>query len=150
METAMEANLKDKPVRQAPPAAATELADPPPAQTDKAAALPANLTMDKPVRQATPAPAMEPSDPPSMQTDNAVALPAHLKIIAPVARQDRDQTALVRQSLSIQKRHSAREALLGLSRKLATLVVALAAVLISLVAWDHYLTAPWTRDGRVR
>jgi multidrug resistance efflux pump len=29
-------------------------------------------------------------------------------------------------------------------------ILALAAVLISLVAWDHYLTAPWTRDGRVR
>ena len=105
---------------------------------------------DEPVRQAPPAPATEPPDPPSTQTDNGAAQPANLKILAPVAPQDRDQTALVPQSLSIRKRRSVPQALLASARRLATLVVALAAVLISLVAWDHYLTAPWTRDGRVR
>jgi RND family efflux transporter MFP subunit len=39
---------------------------------------------------------------------------------------------------------------LGLGSRLATLVIALVAVLISIVAWDHYVMAPWTRDGRLR
>ncbi|WP_244839840.1 efflux RND transporter periplasmic adaptor subunit [Mesorhizobium sp. 131-2-5] len=41
-------------------------------------------------------------------------------------------------------------ALAAVAKRLATLALAVVAVLISLVAWDHYLTAPWTRDGRVR
>jgi multidrug resistance efflux pump len=45
---------------------------------------------------------------------------------------------------------SVARALLPLARGLATLAIALVAVLISFVAWDHYLTAPWTRDGRIR
>nr|WP_246461305.1 HlyD family secretion protein [Mesorhizobium sangaii] len=43
-----------------------------------------------------------------------------------------------------------RLALAAAGKRLATLALALVAVLISVVAWDHYLTAPWTRDGRVR
>ncbi|WP_244441229.1 HlyD family secretion protein [Mesorhizobium sp. STM 4661] len=43
-----------------------------------------------------------------------------------------------------------RLALAAVAKRLATLVLALVAVLVSVVAWDHYLTAPWTRDGRVR
>jgi Biotin-lipoyl like len=45
---------------------------------------------------------------------------------------------------------SLARALLPLARQLATLVIALVAVLISILAWDHYLRAPWTRDGRIR
>src|ERR1041384_898553 len=37
-----------------------------------------------------------------------------------------------------------------MSRKLATLATFLIAVLVSLVVWDQYVIAPWTRDGRVR
>ncbi len=36
------------------------------------------------------------------------------------------------------------------SRKLATLAIFLIAVLVSLLVWDQYVLAPWTRDGRVR
>jgi multidrug resistance efflux pump len=36
------------------------------------------------------------------------------------------------------------------AKGLATLSVALAAVVMALVTWDYYVTAPWTRDGRVR
>src|SRR5262245_49361482 len=35
-------------------------------------------------------------------------------------------------------------------RKLATLAIFLVAVLVSLMVWDQYVIAPWTRDGRVR
>ena len=37
-----------------------------------------------------------------------------------------------------------------LLRKAATAAIAVVAVLIALVAWDHYNAGPWTRDGRVR
>ncbi len=35
-------------------------------------------------------------------------------------------------------------------RRLATVAIALVAVLVSIVTWDLYVTAPWTRDGRIR
>jgi multidrug resistance efflux pump len=35
-------------------------------------------------------------------------------------------------------------------RRLATLAIALVAIVMALVTWDYYVTAPWTRDGRVR
>ncbi|WP_245331802.1 HlyD family secretion protein [Bradyrhizobium sp. NAS80.1] len=37
-----------------------------------------------------------------------------------------------------------------LLRMAATAGIAVVAVLIALVAWDHYNAGPWTRDGRVR
>jgi RND family efflux transporter MFP subunit len=30
------------------------------------------------------------------------------------------------------------------------LAIAVVAVLVSIIAWDHYLRSPWTRDGRIR
>lgn len=39
---------------------------------------------------------------------------------------------------------------LSVSRRLATLAITLLAVLVSIVTWDIYVTAPWTRDGRIR
>jgi multidrug resistance efflux pump len=35
-------------------------------------------------------------------------------------------------------------------KRLMTLAIALAAIVMALVTWDYYVTAPWTRDGRVR
>jgi multidrug resistance efflux pump len=40
--------------------------------------------------------------------------------------------------------------LLACGKRLATLAIALVAVVMALVTWDYYVTAPWTRDGRVR
>src|SRR5215510_12075789 len=37
-----------------------------------------------------------------------------------------------------------------LLRMAATAAIAVVALLIALVAWDHYSAGPWTRDGRVR
>jgi multidrug resistance efflux pump len=39
---------------------------------------------------------------------------------------------------------------LAFTKRLATLAIALVAILMALVTWDYYVTAPWTRDGRVR
>ena len=35
-------------------------------------------------------------------------------------------------------------------KRLTTLAIALVAIVMALVTWDYYVTAPWTRDGRVR
>lgn len=35
-------------------------------------------------------------------------------------------------------------------RRFATLFIALVAVLVGRLTWDEYVTAPWTRDGRIR
>jgi multidrug resistance efflux pump len=35
-------------------------------------------------------------------------------------------------------------------RKVATVAIAVFAVVVALVTWDHYNAGPWTRDGRVR
>jgi multidrug resistance efflux pump len=42
-----------------------------------------------------------------------------------------------------------RSAVAGVKR-LATLAIALVAIVMALITWDYYVTAPWTRDGRVR
>jgi RND family efflux transporter MFP subunit len=52
-------------------------------------------------------------------------------------------------SLSQVLGHAARF-LLPWGRRLATLAILLVAVAMALVTWDYYVTAPWTRDGRVR
>ncbi|WP_334396695.1 HlyD family secretion protein [Bradyrhizobium sp. AZCC 2289] len=39
---------------------------------------------------------------------------------------------------------------MSVSHRLATLAIVLLAVLVSIVTWDIYVTAPWTRDGRIR
>jgi biotin carboxyl carrier protein len=51
---------------------------------------------------------------------------------------------------SSRKRGFAVRGLLPLAKGLATLVIALVAVLAAIAMWDDYVTAPWTRDGRVR
>lgn len=35
-------------------------------------------------------------------------------------------------------------------RRLATLAIVIVAIVMALVTWDYYVTAPWTRDGSVR
>jgi multidrug resistance efflux pump len=40
--------------------------------------------------------------------------------------------------------------LVPLGKRLATLAIALIAVLIVLLTWQHYVAAPWTRNGTVR
>jgi len=36
------------------------------------------------------------------------------------------------------------------ARRISTLAIALVAIVISLLAWQHYVNAPWTRNGSVR
>ena len=61
-----------------------------------------------------------------------------------------NQEAPNAQRPSSRKREFVIRRLLAFARGLATLTVALVAILMALVTWDYYVTAPWTRDGRMR
>ena len=47
-------------------------------------------------------------------------------------------------------RKAAGRFMAGVGKHFATLAIALVAILISVATWQHYVTAPWTRNGRVR
>jgi multidrug resistance efflux pump len=63
--------------------------------------------------------------------------------------EDRHQD-LLHVRLAAHRRRRATEGLLPWGKRLATLTIILVAILMALVTWDYYVTAPWTRDGRVR
>src|SRR5258705_6347397 len=48
------------------------------------------------------------------------------------------------------RRATIRRLALAIGKRLSTLGIALLAIFISLVTWQHYVTAPWTRNGTVR
>ena len=48
------------------------------------------------------------------------------------------------------RRATVKRVLLAIGKRLSTLAIALVAILVSLAVWQHYVTAPWTRDGSVR
>ncbi|MBR0845726.1 HlyD family secretion protein [Bradyrhizobium liaoningense] len=48
------------------------------------------------------------------------------------------------------RRTSIERFMAGAGKHLATLAIALVAILISVATWQHYVTAPWTRNGSVR
>jgi multidrug resistance efflux pump len=60
------------------------------------------------------------------------------------------QQAPIAERPSSRKRGFAVRRLFAFARGLATLAIAFVAILMALVTWDYYVTAPWTRDGRVR
>src|SRR5689334_21167282 len=104
-----------------------------------------------PCRQA------EPSLPtPAPAVDGAPEASPPRAAVEPVARAQpkpdeapRPPAPLTHRSASGARRLAMRWIGAGLQR-LATLAIALLAVAAGLVTWDYYLTAPWTRDGRVR
>jgi multidrug resistance efflux pump len=58
--------------------------------------------------------------------------------------------ALLDERRSSGERRRAPQWIVAGFKRLATLGIALVAILMALVTWDYYVTAPWTRDGRVR
>jgi multidrug resistance efflux pump len=79
--------------------------------------------------------------------------PAALEPVARTAPQRREtprQPASVAKPAPSGKRNHVRRWVLAIAKRLATLGIALIAILMALVTWDYYVTAPWTRDGRVR
>jgi multidrug resistance efflux pump len=104
------------------------------------------------VRQA------EPSLPASdLGADKVAAEVRHMPGIQPVMRTQQPQPQeTARHGAPLDGRHSSRVRRLALRwvvagfKRLATLAIALVAIVMALVTWDYYVTAPWTRDGRVR
>ena len=61
-----------------------------------------------------------------------------------------DETPFVAASSRAAWRDSAGRLVRAAGKRLSTLAIALVAILISLLTWQHYVTAPWTRNGSVR
>jgi multidrug resistance efflux pump len=76
--------------------------------------------------------------------------------LTPIARAKPEQPPPYEQEPSIParrpfaRRRSVDQFLRSMSLTLATLGIFLVAVLVSIVAWDQYVTSPWTRDGSIR
>ena len=79
--------------------------------------------------------------------------PPMLRAVAPEALQVSEtarELAPITGPSAPRKRNPARRWTVSVVKQLATLGVALLAIVMALVTWDYYVTAPWTRDGRVR
>ena len=90
------------------------------------------------------------ADPAAAQAEEARDEPFKFKVVARAARQPHGRNRLTPDELSTVGHPAVKRVLLSWAKKLSTVAIALVAVLISIVAWDHYLATPWTRDGRVR
>jgi multidrug resistance efflux pump len=95
-------------------------------------------------------PRSDAADLPSTQIDEAGAQPSKLKVVSRQARPKHDHHALMPENPQALEKSFLARVLLPWTSRLATVVIALVAILISIVAWDHYVMAPWTRDGRIR
>src|SRR5215467_14639798 len=91
---------------------------------------------------------------PSAETATEAPLPPpRLEVVAPTTPQPIEtipQPVLVAGPSAPARRNVARRWVVAGGKRLATLSIALVAILVALVTWDCYVTAPWTRDGRVR
>ena len=81
---------------------------------------------------------------------------ARLPETDPIERVDRDagrhqpKASQKPATIPSKKRSAAPIFLVALGKRLATLGIALLAILTALLTWQHYVTAPWTRNGTVR
>jgi len=51
---------------------------------------------------------------------------------------------------STTRRETTRRLVVAIGKRLSTLAIALVAILVSLLTWQHYVDAPWTRNGSIR
>ena len=70
--------------------------------------------------------------------------------IRPDVAEARRRLVRHRKQIAAARRRRVAQWLLPWARRLATVAILLVAVFAGLVTWDYYVTAPWTRDGRVR
>jgi multidrug resistance efflux pump len=87
--------------------------------------------------------------------DSVPAAAPHAPALPQVTRTQPSPDQVARQSAPAKRRRSgglrlALRWILAGFKRLMTLAIALVAILMALVTWDYYVTAPWTRDGRVR
>src|SRR5262249_54395440 len=93
----------------------------------------------------------------SEQAAESVPTAVHAEpVTQPVARVQSQPEETARQRAPLDEPRSsggrplARRWILACFKRLATLAIALVAIAMALVIWGYYVTAPWTRDGRVR
>jgi multidrug resistance efflux pump len=87
--------------------------------------------------------------------DSVPAAAPHARALPQVTRAQPQPDKVARQSAPAKRRRPgglrlALRWILACFKRLTTLAIALAAIAMALVTWDYYVTAPWTRDGRVR
>jgi multidrug resistance efflux pump len=93
---------------------------------------------------------------PEARNNNVAAEARPTPVIQPVGRAEPQPQETTREPAPIDQRRSpglgrvALRWILAGFRRLATFSIVLVAIVMALVTWDYYVTAPWTRDGRVR
>ncbi|WP_426610478.1 biotin/lipoyl-binding protein [Bradyrhizobium sp. McL0616] len=96
------------------------------------------------------------SEPSTEAPVDAADTPEDLAVLGSVARDTSDHAANGGRSpaqampFANPLRKAVGRFMLGAGKHLATLGIALVAVSISVATWQHYVTAPWTRNGSVR
>jgi multidrug resistance efflux pump len=70
--------------------------------------------------------------------------------VTPDAGCQQPQVSSASATIPVKTRSAIPLFLVALGKRLATLVIALLAVLVVLLTWQHYVAAPWTRNGTVR
>jgi multidrug resistance efflux pump len=96
------------------------------------------------VPEGTPSGRTAPEAPPLPAT------PAPAARTAPLQHETPRQPAPVAERGASGKRERVARWMAAAGRGMATLGAISLALLMALVTWDYYVTAPWTRDGRVR
>ncbi|MGL4961015.1 MAG: biotin/lipoyl-binding protein [Inquilinus sp.] len=86
------------------------------------------------------------TDPSAAATSPAGEAPG----LQPVARAQPRPAAPVGEPVTSGRRKPAFRWILAGAKGLATLAIALVAIVMALVTWSTYVTAPWTRDGTMR
>jgi multidrug resistance efflux pump len=84
---------------------------------------------------------------------NAAERDTEIRSIAQTRPQPRETARQLRPELGSPSGRGRRRPLRGISacfKGLATFAIVLLAVIMALMTWNYYVTAPWTRDGRVR
>jgi multidrug resistance efflux pump len=92
-----------------------------------------------------------PADSPA-RTDDARDHPAPPEPMARdnTSRAPEDSQPALKAAAKAARRDTIKRLALATGKRLSTLAIALVAILVSLITWQHYVNAPWTRNGSVR
>jgi multidrug resistance efflux pump len=103
------------------------------------------------VRQAAPGlPAPDPAAESVPDAGPLTPAPQPVTRVEPTPRYKTGQRASLDERRSTGGRGLALRLILVSFKRITTLVIVLVAIVMAIVTWDYYVTAPWTRDGRVR
>jgi hypothetical protein len=101
-------------------------------------------------RRTSSVPEGAPSDRTTPEAPLPPATPEPAARTAPLQHETPRQPAATAERGASGKRKRVARWMAAAGRRMATLGAILLALLMALVTWDYCVTAPWTRDGRVR